>query len=206
MKVWNIDYIASTGAVQILAVKGHPTEEGANNAEQPVEGSRLQARSAADLASLSEIPLGALAAYVARKGQTFTTPEEIWDALNKPKKSKKSSDEDLQSSTDDGTSHASGDDAGEGEEPGKATMKTKKKAAKKKAAKKTAPKKASGARGEKTLKVLAMLQRKSGCTRKEILDATGWPTVSVQSMAKAGKLKLEVEKEKGKPMRYYGKA
>lgn len=206
MKVWNIDYQSTEDSVTILAIKGHPTEEGANGAAMPDVGIRLQARSSEDIASLGEIPLGALAAYVAKKGQTLTTPEEIWDALNKPKKSKKSSDEDLQSSKEDGTSASSGDDAGEGEEPGKATMKTKKKAAKKKAPKKTAPKKASGARGEKTLKVLAMLQRKSGCTRKEILDATGWPTVSVQSMAKAGKLKLEVEKEKGKPMRYYGKA
>lgn len=93
------------------------------------------------------------------------------------------------------------------------TPNTKKKAAKKKTAAKakaktkTAPKtkvKTTGPRGEKTLAVKKLLERKSGCTRKDILDLTGWPAVSVQTMAKAAGLKLRKEKEKGKATVYYG--
>ncbi len=72
------------------------------------------------------------------------------------------------------------------------------------AKKKVAKKKSDGPRGEKTLMVKKLLERKSGCTRKDILEATGWPAVSVQAMAKSCGLKLRQEKEKGKPTVYFG--
>lgn len=53
--------------------------------------------------------------------------------------------------------------------------------------------------------VAQLLSRPKGATRQEILDATGWPAVSVQSMAKASSLTLRQEKE-GRSFRYYGKA
>ena len=73
--------------------------------------------------------------------------------------------------------------------------------------KKAAPKKAAGPkgpRGEKTLMVKALLERKSGCTSAEVLEKTGWPAVSMPAIAKAAGLKLRKEKEKGKPTRYFG--
>lgn len=60
----------------------------------------------------------------------------------------------------------------------------------------------TGPRGEKTLKIKAMLERKSGCTRKQVLEATGWPSVSMQAIAKNLKVKLKSHKEKGKPIVY----
>jgi hypothetical protein len=61
--------------------------------------------------------------------------------------------------------------------------------------------------GSKTEIVANLLKRKSGCTRVDILEATGWPAVSVPAMAKAAGLKLRKEKmddSPGKPTRYYG--
>ena len=55
----------------------------------------------------------------------------------------------------------------------------------------------------KTATVAAMLTRPGGCTSKDILDATGWPTVSVPQMAKAAGLKLSKTKE-GRAFRYHG--
>ena len=83
-----------------------------------------------------------------------------------------------------------------------------KKTAKKAKTPKTARKKSDGPRGEKMKKIAAMLQRKNGCTAAEVLEATGWPSVSMPAMAKACNLKLTKEKEKGsgKPTRYYGEA
>lgn len=86
-----------------------------------------------------------------------------------------------------------------------AKAKAKEKAAaakeKAKAKKSTAPKEP---RGEKTMEIKRLLMRKNGCNRKEILEATGWVAVSVQAMAKACGLKLRQEKEKGKPIQYFG--
>ena len=59
-------------------------------------------------------------------------------------------------------------------------------------------------KGSKTEMVAKLLLRKSGTTTAEILEATGWPAVSVPALAKAAALKLRKEKEQGKPTRYYG--
>ena len=60
--------------------------------------------------------------------------------------------------------------------------------------------------GTKTEEVARMLQRKTGATRADLLEATGWPAISVQTLAKACRLKLTLEKEKGQPTRYFGAA
>ena len=57
----------------------------------------------------------------------------------------------------------------------------------------------------KTQAVVALLMRKGGCTRKDILAATGWPSVSVDAVAKSAKLKL-TRKADGKILRYWGAA
>lgn len=75
-----------------------------------------------------------------------------------------------------------------------------------KAAGKTAKKPAKNASvgsKTKTAIVAGLLTRASGCTTKDILDATGWPAVSVPAMAKAASLKLKKVKN-GSVTRYYG--
>ena len=57
-------------------------------------------------------------------------------------------------------------------------------------------------RGAMTALIGKLLQRPNGVTRREILDATGWPTVSVQTYAKANGIKLRKYKETGKPTVY----
>lgn len=167
--------------------------------------------------SLEQMPEGT-AEFVSAKPETDTSVSAPVKA-DKPKKngnkaekkSAKKTDKPLQSAPDDGKSSAPGNNAGVTTERKMANKATKKAAKKKVAAKKkTATKKngakkvSTGARGEKTLKVKALLMRKSGCTRKDILDATGWPSVSVQQMAKATSLKLRKEKEPGSPTVYFG--
>ncbi|MFO1150991.1 MAG: DUF3489 domain-containing protein [Alsobacter sp.] len=49
----------------------------------------------------------------------------------------------------------------------------------------------------------ALLTRPEGTTTREILDATGWPAVSVPSIAKASGLSLRQTKD-GKVTRYFG--
>lgn len=66
---------------------------------------------------------------------------------------------------------------------------------------------ASRADGAPTKRSLAidLLKRKEGTTLREILDATGWPAVSVPEIAKAGNLDLRKEKPEGeKVTRYWG--
>lgn len=78
----------------------------------------------------------------------------------------------------------------------------KKVAAKKSKAKpKAAKPKRDGA--SKTDQVAALLQRKNGCTVAEVLNVTGWPTVSMPAMARAAGLVLRKEKS-GKVTRYFG--
>lgn len=90
----------------------------------------------------------------------------------------------------------------------KTSIKKKAAAPKKAAVTKTprTPKKNGDVRkGSKTEIVKKLLSRASGCTSKEILEATGWPSVSVPAMSKACGLKLTKEKLEGKPTRYFGK-
>jgi len=206
MKIWNIDYRASTAAVQIVSVKGYATEAEAIAAPQKDDVGRLIARTPSDLASLSDEVLLALATKMKVLGCS-TDVEVIWSRLNPPKKeAKKKTKVLLQSAISDDTSEA-GDDAVNKEgatAPGKRT-----KMATKKAATKTKTKTSTGPRGEKTLEVKKLLEHKSGCTRAEVLEATGWPAVSMQAMAEACRLKLRQEKvEKNGDVRahtrYYG--
>lgn len=86
-----------------------------------------------------------------------------------------------------------------------AKAKAKETAAKEKAAAKAA--KAKGPkipRGEKTLAVKKLLERKNGCTRAQVLEATGWPAISMQAIAKNCGLKLRKQKEQGKVTVYFG--
>lgn len=48
-----------------------------------------------------------------------------------------------------------------------------------------------------------LLTREGGCTTKDILEATGWPAVSVPAIAKASGLTLRQEKD-GRTTRYFG--
>lgn len=58
-------------------------------------------------------------------------------------------------------------------------------------------------RGAKTAKIMALLKRKEGCTVKDVLRATQWPSISMPATAKAAGIKLRKEKKKGEPTRYY---
>jgi|SRR5579864_6593648 len=75
------------------------------------------------------------------------------------------------------------------------------KAPKAKAAKK-APR--TNGNGSKTAEVGRLLKRKGGCTRTDILAATGWTQVSVPAMAAACGLTLRQERAKGELTRYWG--
>lgn len=59
-------------------------------------------------------------------------------------------------------------------------------------------------KGSKMEGIAKLLRRAKGCTAKEVLEATGWPSVSMPAMAKHLGLGLKKEKEKGSPTRYYG--
>lgn len=63
--------------------------------------------------------------------------------------------------------------------------------------------KADGSKSKREI-VADLLQRPEGATRAEILEATGWPAVTVQGQAKASGLTLRQEKKPGEPTRYYG--
>ncbi len=217
MKIFNIDYVAAEGEqISIAKLVGYNSESEANEAPLGEGAVRLQARAATDLASLGAPVLLALAEFKAKKGQQELdcTPDAIWALLNPPPKERKAkadkstatektNDGGSTTSPADATSTRTGAGAGSKKEKKMATKKAAKKASKKAAPKKTGAK-ATGPRGEKTLKVKAMLERKSGCTRAQVLEATGWPAVSMQAMAKACGLKLRQEKEKGKPTSYFG--
>jgi hypothetical protein len=77
------------------------------------------------------------------------------------------------------------------------TTKKKKTTAKKKIVKRAVP------NGGKSAKVIALLQRPQGVTRKQILQVTGWKAVSVQALAKSAGVKLKIDKKvKGQPLTY----
>lgn len=64
----------------------------------------------------------------------------------------------------------------------------------------TAPSKAKT--GSKLEMIGNLLKRKSGCTAKDVLAATGWPAVSMPQQARALKIRLRTEKE-GRTTRYF---
>lgn len=57
--------------------------------------------------------------------------------------------------------------------------------------------------GGKVPVIAALLLREGGCTRQEILTATGWVSVSVHAQTKAAGIGLRIEGGRGN-MRYYG--
>ena len=56
--------------------------------------------------------------------------------------------------------------------------------------------------GSKLEIISKMLRRKNGCTAKEVMEACGWPSVSMNQQAKALGVKLKTEKV-GKATRYW---
>ena len=59
--------------------------------------------------------------------------------------------------------------------------------------------------GSKLEQIAALLTRKEGCTREDILKLTGWKAVSVPAQAKAAGLTLKQEKA-GRAFRYFAAA
>jgi hypothetical protein len=74
--------------------------------------------------------------------------------------------------------------------------KSKSKAKKTTAKKTTNGKSAKAPRENKTAKVVALLQRAGGVTREDVLAATGWKAISMQSVAEKAGLKLKVDESK----------
>ncbi len=66
--------------------------------------------------------------------------------------------------------------------------------------------KGNGVRGEKIKEIVKLLTRSGGCTSRDVLDATGWPTVSMPAMAKQAGLILNKKKVQGEVTRYSAKA
>lgn len=58
-------------------------------------------------------------------------------------------------------------------------------------------------KGSKAAKIEALLLRPDGCSNKEVLKATGWPTISMPAIAKSLGLKLRKQKTDD-GLRYYG--
>jgi hypothetical protein len=231
MKIHVINYLASTAAVQIVKIAGFNSD---SDIKAPGEGEgQLVVRSVADMASAGEPLLAAVATYLSSaKHAVEPTPEAVWAYWNPapksvieriaaegadkapkapkaPKKKKEeTSKKDLTAPEGDGKNVKNGDDAGNpGVTPKGGKMATKKKATKK-AVKKAATKKPKSGepRGEKTAKIKEMLLRKSGVTRVQMTEATGWKTLSFQAMAKSLGLKLTKDKQPGKPTVYHGTA
>lgn len=59
--------------------------------------------------------------------------------------------------------------------------------------------------GSKLEAIVGLLRRPGGCTAAEVLEATGWPTVSMPAQAKAAGIELATAKE-GRTTRYWDKA
>jgi hypothetical protein len=70
---------------------------------------------------------------------------------------------------------------------------------------KTKSKKSNGKtakpRQNKLAKIVALLKRPGGCTRDDVLKATGWMAVSMQQQARAAGIKLKVD-DSQLPYRY----
>ncbi len=71
----------------------------------------------------------------------------------------------------------------------------------KKTAKRTAPKKINGGKSNKSARVVAMMRKAGGCTRKEILAATGWKAVSPATLAESSGFKIKIDSSE-RPYRY----
>lgn len=67
-------------------------------------------------------------------------------------------------------------------------------------AKRTAAK-GSPRKQSKTAKVILLMKRPNGCTREEVLKATGWRAVSMQQLAASAGVKLKID-DKERPYRY----
>lgn len=65
------------------------------------------------------------------------------------------------------------------------------------------PKKVNGSRSKAAI-ISELLQRPEGCTTKDVLTATGWPSVSMPAQARTVGLALTKEKRDG-AIRYFGK-
>lgn len=61
---------------------------------------------------------------------------------------------------------------------------------------------ATGGRSKREI-VAALLTRAEGCTTADILEATGWPAVSVPQQARSSGLELRSQKMPGQPTRYW---
>jgi len=70
---------------------------------------------------------------------------------------------------------------------------------------KKAKKTNGGVRGEKIKEIVKLLTRSGGCTAKDVLEATGWPSVSMPAMAKQAGLTLNKKKIQGEVTRYSAK-
>lgn len=57
--------------------------------------------------------------------------------------------------------------------------------------------------GSKLEIIVGLLTRPEGCTTKDVLNATGWPSISMPAMAKSAGLTLSKEKD-GSVTRYRG--
>lgn len=51
------------------------------------------------------------------------------------------------------------------------------------------------ARGNKTAKIIALLRRKDGATREQVLKATGWKAISMQQVTEKANVKLRVDRK-----------
>jgi hypothetical protein len=209
IQVFTIDHNQDT-----VKICGFSSLESATSTVCPDGMSRDIVRSREDLGELSEDVL--LRTYNFKKtGKALTSlgrnrkrvEAGLWALLQHKDEAtvdeENGNDSELTSSSEDGTKAAVGNGADESEEAPVAKRKSTKKAKAVKAERKV-KRASSGPRGDKTLAVKKLLLRKNGCTRKEILEMTGWPSISVQAISRNCKLKLRKEKVAGEPTKYFG--
>ncbi len=75
------------------------------------------------------------------------------------------------------------------------------KSPKKATARRANHKSTQAARGNKTAKIVALLKRKDGATREQVLKACGWKAISMQQVAEKAHVKLRVDR-KARPFVY----
>jgi hypothetical protein len=81
------------------------------------------------------------------------------------------------------------------------TKSVKKTTAKKTAKKTAAPKKINGGKSNKSARVIAMMRKAGGCTREDILQATGWKAVSPAAIGESSGFKVKINTDQ-RPYRY----